>query len=148
MPRISGWNTAACLCLAILWTATGCNKSNTTAPTTTQNQSPATDADHADHDHANKGADAQEHDHADAAAEMHTFAEGVAALDKHYQEIKDALTQNDAEKAHDPMHAIGYLLEDIPELGKTAGLSTEDARNSTGPGQNDGSVRQHRRSHA
>jgi hypothetical protein len=138
MVRSSGLFAVLCLSLIVLWTAGGCGKSTTKAPPAADNKTPADDHDHdhgdaeGEHDH---GDAKDEHAHGDAdahehgAAELHTLAEGIASLEKHYQQIKDAFAQNDAEKAHDPMHGVGLVLEALPELGKAAGLSADDATN-------------------
>jgi hypothetical protein len=75
-------------------------------------------------------AQAEKHEHGDqdehAEEAPHSFAEGVAALQKHYAEIKTAYTQGEAEKAHEPLHQVGSVLEALPELGQQAGLAATD----------------------
>ena len=134
MARWSRLFVALCLSLIVVWTASGCGKSTTKAVPAADSQAPADDHDHGDaegaHDHGDAKV-ADNHDDADAHAhettELHTLAEGIAALEQNYQQIKDAFAQNDAEKAHDPMHSVGYVLDALPELGKTAGLTADDA---------------------
>jgi hypothetical protein len=125
---------ALCLSLIVVWTASGCGKSTTKTVPAAGSKAPADDHEHGDaedgHDHGD-AKEADDHGDADAHAhettELHTLAEGIAALEQNYQQIKDAFAKNDAEKAHDPMHSMGNVLDALPELGKTAGLTADDA---------------------
>jgi hypothetical protein len=105
----------ASLILVLALTLAGCTES-ATAPTAGK-PGPAAGAAGPQHDHA---AD-HDHDHALPA----DLPAGIAALKEHHQEIKAAFAAGDAEKAHDPLHHVGELLEALPELGRTAGLSAE-----------------------
>lgn len=67
-----------------------------------------------------------EHGHELAQSEARTFAEGVAAIQEHYEEIKAAFAQGDTVKADEPLHHVGNALGALPELAKTTGLSTAD----------------------
>lgn len=134
MARSSGLLVTLCLSSIVIWTASGCGKTNTKPAPAADSKAPAGDHDHGDaedgHDHgdakaASEQTEADTHDHADT--ELHTLAEGIAALELNYQQIKDAFAKNDAEKAHDPMHSVGNVLDALPELGKTAGLTADDA---------------------
>jgi hypothetical protein len=68
----------------------------------------------------------QDDQHHHAAPE--DFASGVAVLRGHFQTIRDALGQEVADigTAHDPLHEVGHLLEDLSKLAGQAGLSAED----------------------
>ncbi|MHB8864810.1 MAG: hypothetical protein ACYC6N_20575 [Pirellulaceae bacterium] len=100
--------------LLLLTVALGCGDSGRKSSSVDRREPSAADA---------KGG-AHGHDH--AQQEFHTFTEGVTALREHYEEIKAAFTQGDAAKAHEPLHHVGSVLEALPELGKTAGLSASD----------------------
>jgi hypothetical protein len=52
----------------------------------------------------------------------------VAVLRGHYQTIGDALGKDeiDLDTAHDPLHEVGGLLENLPKLADQASLSAED----------------------
>ncbi|MHB8973356.1 MAG: hypothetical protein ACYC3X_24615 [Pirellulaceae bacterium] len=106
--------TAGLCCL--LWAATvGCGDTRPQSSTPPGREPSTTDT------------KTDEHGHAQAPSEAHTFAAGVAALHEHYEEIKAAFAQGDAAKADEPLHHVGSLLESLPELAKTAALSTVDA---------------------
>ena len=51
-----------------------------------------------------------EHVHAE------TFAEAVKELESICATIKAAFAKDDAEAAHDPLHEVGHVLEEIPDL--------------------------------
>lgn len=136
MARFSGLCVTLCLSLIAIWTASGCGKTNTKPAPTADRKAPVDDPDHAHgdaedaHDHSDAtgaGDQSAADSHAHSGAELHTLAEGIAALEQNYQQIKDAFAKNDAEKAHDPMHRVGNVLDALPELGKTAGLTADDA---------------------
>jgi hypothetical protein len=73
---------------------------------------------HGDHDH--------DHDHGHAAPE--DFVSGVAVLRGHFETIRDALGKSDIDidTAHDPLHEVGRLLENLTKLADQASLSDED----------------------
>ena len=65
-----------------------------------------------------------DHDHDHPAPEG--FAAEVAVLRGHFETIRDALGENDVSTAHDPLHEVGHLLENLPKLADQAGLNAED----------------------
>jgi hypothetical protein len=73
-------------------------------------------------------------DHANHAGDEHprpvNFAAGVRELKEHYLEIKKAFEQADMEKAieqaHEPLHAVGDILEALPDLAKQSNLPPEE----------------------
>lgn len=69
----------------------------------------ATQAD--DHDHAEEG-----HAHPETLADAVKQLEGVAGT------IKAAFAKDDAEAAHEPLHDVGHLLEQVPDLIKKSSL--------------------------
>ncbi len=117
MRRFLGFSVAAAgLSLLLLASTVGCGDSRQKPSSAPARQPSAVDAqadEHGDHD-----------EHAEQAP--HSFAEGVTALQKHYEEIKTAYTQGEAEKAHEPLHQVGSVLEALPELGQKAGLAATD----------------------
>jgi len=69
----------------------------------------------ASHDH--------DHDHGDGqAAGPADFPAGVAQLRKNYEAIRDAFQANEPDKAHEPLHEVGELLEGLPALAEKAAL--------------------------
>lgn len=78
--------------------------------------STATSSEHADHDH----------DHAEAHPE--TLPEAVDAIAKMCASIVDAFKGGNPEAAHDDLHEIGHLIEELPELSKEAKLSAEASK--------------------
>ena len=52
----------------------------------------------------------QEHAHAETLADAVKELEGMCAT------IKAAFAKDDAEAAHDPLHEVGHVLEEIPDL--------------------------------
>lgn len=119
MRRFLGFSVAAAgLSLLLLASTVGCGDSRQKPSSAPARQPSAVDAQADEHEHG-------DHDeHAEQAP--HSFAEGVAALQKHYEEIKTAYTQGEAEKAHEPLHQVGSVLEALPELGQKAGLAATD----------------------
>lgn len=125
--RRSGLSVGFWLSLVICWTFAGCGKPNSKTSTVPAGPSATIDD---DHDHGGKsGEDAghtEEADHEHAELEVHSLAEGIAALDQNYTAVKNAYTQGAADKAHEPLHALGTLLLELPDLAKAAGLSADD----------------------
>ena len=115
MRHLLGFNVTIGLSLLLLASTVGCGDSGPKPSSTPSGKPSAADT------------KTDEHGHAHAQQEAHTFAEGVAALQEHYEEIKAAFAQGDAAKADEPLHHVGSLLEALPELAKTAGLSTADS---------------------
>jgi hypothetical protein len=70
---------------------------------------------------------ADQHDHHDHAAPA-DFVSGVAVLRGHFETIRDALGKDDVDidTAHDPLHEVGHLLENLAKSAGQAGLSAED----------------------
>lgn len=119
MRRLLGFRVAAvALSFLLLASIVGCGDSRQKPSSKPTRQPSAVDAQAEKHEHGDQD------EHAEEAP--HSFAEGVAALQKHYAEIKTAYTQGEAEKAHEPLHQVGSVLEALPELGQQAGLAATD----------------------
>jgi hypothetical protein len=119
MRRLLGFSVAAVgLSLLLLASTVGCGDSRHKPSSAPTRQPSAGDAQADEHEHGDKD------EHAEQAPR--SFADGVAALQKHYEEIKTAYTQGDTEKAHEPLHQVGSVLEALPELGQKAGLAAAD----------------------
>jgi hypothetical protein len=105
----------------------GCSASN--PPAAPSASAPAKD-DH-DHDHdpmAGKHSD-HKHDHGAGHAaedEPASYADAVQKVDALCGATKDAFAAKDMEKADIPVHKLGHVLEDIPELAAKESLSAED----------------------
>lgn len=56
------------------------------------------------------GADEHDHQHAETLAGAVKELEGICAT------IKSAFAKDDAEAAHEPMHEVGHVLEEMPDL--------------------------------
>ncbi len=98
-------------------TMTGCK------PTPSTEEKPANSDSHADHDeHDHHG-----HDHGEHGDENHpgTYAEAVKQLEELHAAIRDAFAKSDKDAAHDPLHHVGHLLEDVAGLAEKASLSAE-----------------------
>ena len=54
-----------------------------------------------------------------------TFGEAVDAVVEMNAEIKAAFAKDDKEAAHDPLHEVGHVLEEMDELAAKAELSDE-----------------------
>ena len=63
---------------------------------------------------ADAGADTADHGHDHAHAE--TLADAVKELEGICATIKAAFAKDDAEAAHEPMHEVGHVLGEIPDL--------------------------------
>lgn len=68
------------------------------------------------HDHEAHG---DEHGH----AHPQSFAEAVAEIDRLRAEIKTSFAAGDLAKADGPVHEIGHLLEELPQLAAKQSLS-------------------------
>ena len=86
----------------------GCGGSQTTAST-----SPADQHDHDKESHA----DEREHSHPES------FGGALTELDELCAAVKTAFAAGDSEKADGPVHAVGHLLEELPELAEDESLS-------------------------
>ena len=83
-------------------------------------RAPRSPREQADHEHA-------EHEHGEH--EHHeSYAAAVAELDQLRGEVKAALSENNLEKADEPIHEIGHILGELPEL---AAKEAELANDST-----------------
>lgn len=92
------------------------------------------------HDHG-PAADGHAHGHDDIAnagpadgagkttppvdASQPTFRDAVAAIIDHDERIRAAFEADDPDAAHDDLHAIGHVLEDLPKLAGTAGVAID-----------------------
>ncbi len=66
---------------------------------------------------------AEEHDHGDHGHEHpETLADAVKQLEGISATIKAAFEKDDAEAAHEPLHEVGHLLEQVPDLVKKSSL--------------------------
>ena len=74
----------------------------------------------AGHDHAT---DAGHH----ASWSADSFADALATIIELDTKIQAACAADDPAAAHDELHAIGHLLEDLPELATTTGLPLDRA---------------------
>ncbi len=83
--------------------------------------SPSPVADHHEHDHDHD----HDHDH-HHHEEVENFAEGVATLRGHFETIRDALSEDDIDTAHGPIHQVGHLLESLSQLVDHVGLDADD----------------------
>lgn len=102
---------AVCLSVVALICA-GCDDAGTA-----DSQSPAANTD-GDHDH-----NGHSHSHDD---EPETVAEAVKILSEIRDEIRDAFKEDKAGDAHDPLHEVGHVLEDLESLVGKSELSDED----------------------
>jgi hypothetical protein len=100
-----GYSLATLLTIVLL----GCGPAGDKAPGASESASHGDD----DHDHG---------DHKDAPSGPRDFPAGVAALRGNYEAIRDAFQANDSDKAHQPLHDVGGVLETLPELAGKAAL--------------------------
>ena len=91
----------------------GCGASGTTASTP-----PAEKHDHDHHDHEH----GDEHGH----AHPESLAEALTEVEELHAKIKTAVAADDLETADPPLHELGHLLEELPELAQKESLSEED----------------------
>lgn len=54
-----------------------------------------------------------------------TYPEAVAELEEMNQAIAAAFAANDPDAAHDPLHEVGHVLDELPSLAKKQALSDE-----------------------
>jgi hypothetical protein len=94
---------------------------------------------HSAHDHAHEHAHADDHNHDHAAAGQAatspaSFADALATVIELDAKIRTACEGDDPDAAHDELHSIGHLLEELPGLATTAGapLDGEAVRRSAG----------------
>ena len=116
MKRMLKTTISIGLCLSLVLFGVGCREARP-VPSATSDQKPAT-------------ADAQADEHAGhehSAALPQDLASGIAVLHEHYQAIKEAFEKGDTEKAHEPLHDVGGVLEVLPKLAEAAGLAAADA---------------------
>ncbi len=74
------------------------------------------------HDH-----EGHEHDHANMS-----FSAAISELEELSGTISESMAKDDADAAHDPLHEVGDLLEQLPELAKKDGLSQADQKTVNG----------------
>ena len=84
----------------------------------TKPQTSATEAHDQDTDHEHDAGHAHE-EHAE------TFAEAVAAIEKQGAMIIGAFSDGKPEDAHDALHEIGHLIEELPELATKEKFDSE-----------------------
>jgi len=60
-----------------------------------------------------------------ADATQPTFRDALAAIIEHDERIRAAFAADDTAAAHDDLHAIGHLLEDLSKLAGTAGVAID-----------------------
>jgi uncharacterized protein YukE len=67
-------------------------------------------------------------DQHDGDGEKHaeTYAAAVENLNELATSIKEALTEDDEDKAHDPLHNIGHVMEEIPALANKEPFTDEE----------------------
>lgn len=90
-----------------------------------------------DHDHDHDHSHDDDHDHgatAKPAQAPESFADALATIIELDGQIRSACAGDDPEAAHDELHAIGHLLEELPGLATTAGvaLDVEAVKRSAG----------------
>jgi hypothetical protein len=137
VPRAGGLAAAFLTPGLVIGAATGCGTATQPASTVAHaGQSQGTSA----HDHG-PAADGHAHGHDDHApagpadgagkstppvdASQPTFHDALAAIIDHDERIRTAFEANDPDAAHDDLHAIGHLLEDLPKLAGTAGVALD-----------------------
>ena len=82
----------------------------------TQTAAPSPSVDQHDHEHEAPG-DGHEHAHPES------FAETLKEVEELRAEIQTAFAAGDLAKADGPVHAVGHLLEELPELAAKESLS-------------------------
>lgn len=117
----AGLGLAMLLSVALLGCGPAADNANRPGQTATHDH----DHDHGDaHAHGDEGHD---HDaHAGEQSQPEGFPAAVAAVRQHYEVIRDAFQANDMDKAHEPLHSIGHLIETLPELAAKAELGEQD----------------------
>jgi hypothetical protein len=107
----------------------GCNPPGPAPPPASQAREQTDHGDDHDADHDKMGEPGHHHhEHGDHDDEHHeSYADAVAELDQLRGEVKDALAAGDLKKADGPVHEIGHILEELPELAaKETELATDD----------------------
>jgi outer membrane murein-binding lipoprotein Lpp len=74
---------------------------------------------------SNPSSETEQHDD-NGEKHAETYAAAVDNLNELATSIKEALTANDEDKAHDPLHKIGHVLEEIPALANKESFNDED----------------------
>lgn len=105
--RMSWLGLVAVACVSVA----GCGGAQTTASNPTSQQH--------DHEHASHG---DEHEH----AHPESFTETLTKVDELRAKIKTAFAAGKLEEADGPVHEIGHLLEEIPELAAKQSLPDAD----------------------
>ncbi|MCA9074711.1 MAG: hypothetical protein KDA93_06745 [Planctomycetaceae bacterium] len=70
-------------------------------------------------------ANAHDHDHEDHESRPETYQQAVEQLVSLDQTIRTAFAAKDDETAHDPLHEIGHLLEDVAALAPKTEMTEE-----------------------
>ena len=99
----------------------GCGASGTTASTP-----PAEKHNHEHHDHDHEGHDHEGHGDEHGHAHPESFAEALTEVVELHAKIKTAVAADDLKTADPPLHELGHLLEELPELAQKESLSEED----------------------
>ena len=105
----------------------GCNQSPPAEPST---EAAHDDLEHGEHSHEGHEHEGHDHAHGEHAHGEHgeaakTYAEAVEKVEAARDTIRDSLAAGDKDKADGALHALGHVLERIPELAKEAALSAE-----------------------
>ncbi|MBM3954597.1 MAG: hypothetical protein ACKO9B_17440 [Planctomycetota bacterium] len=136
-PRAGGLAAVFLAAGLVIGAATGCGTATQPASTvahagpsqvaSAHDHGPAADGHahgHDDHAHAGPAAGAGQTTPAVDASQP-TFRDALAAIIDHDERIRAAFEANDPDAAHDDLHAIGHLLEDLPKLAGTAGVALD-----------------------
>lgn len=77
---------------------------------------------------SNPPTDRHGHDHDDGHVHHESFSEAVGEVESLNAAVKTAFADSDLSTADGPLHEIGHLLEELPELAAQESLSEEDNR--------------------
>jgi hypothetical protein len=116
------------LALAGFTFSAGCDTPSATSTTSTPATSSAThdDHDHEGHDHADHEghdhADDEGHDHEGHDHEKMTLESLLGDIEKTRGTIEAAYSKDAPDDAHDAMHEVFHLVEDLSAMAKKAGL--------------------------
>ena len=80
------------------------------------------DHEHGDHDHDHGDHDHEGHDHAGHDHDNATIASLVGEMEPIQSQIETAFTDGDPHDAHDALHQIGHLIEDLKGAAERQGL--------------------------
>jgi hypothetical protein len=135
---IARWIVGIGCCLFAIATL-GCGSSESGVAVTQANEAAAEPHDHeepGDHKHGEDSHGPEGGGHAAHGGHAHgeagsggppaDFASTVAELRPLYETIRDAFQAGDKDKAHEPLHQIGHLLEALPESASMAGFGDQE----------------------